>query len=39
MIWLRFYYSERSGRRMIEDLDATLRWIRNNLIWMLTRVM
>jgi D-alanyl-lipoteichoic acid acyltransferase DltB (MBOAT superfamily) len=25
MIWLRFYYSERSGRRMIEDLDATLR--------------
>jgi membrane associated rhomboid family serine protease len=25
MIWLRFYYSERSGRRIIEDLDVTLR--------------
>ncbi|MBV9177840.1 MAG: hypothetical protein JO327_05075 [Nitrososphaeraceae archaeon] len=27
MLWLRFYYSERSGKRMIEDLDldATLR--------------
>src|SRR5215831_10604399 len=25
MIWLRFYYSERSGRRIIEDLDATRR--------------
>jgi len=25
MLWLRFYYSERRGRRMVEDLDATLR--------------
>jgi hypothetical protein len=25
MLWLRFYYSERSGKRMIEGLDATLR--------------
>jgi hypothetical protein len=25
MLWLRFYYSERSGKKMIEDLDATLR--------------
>jgi len=25
MLWLRFYYSERSGRKMIEDVDATLR--------------
>lgn len=25
MLWLRFYYSERIGRRMIEDSDATLR--------------
>ena len=24
MLWLRFYYSERSGKRMIEDVDATL---------------
>jgi hypothetical protein len=24
MLWLRFYYSERSGRKMIEDVDATL---------------
>ena len=25
MLWLRFYYSERSGKRMIESLDSTLR--------------
>jgi hypothetical protein len=25
MLWLRFYYSERSGKKMIEDVDATLR--------------
>ena len=25
MLWLRFYYSERSGKKMIESLDATLR--------------
>jgi hypothetical protein len=24
MLWLRFYYSERSGRKIIEDVDATL---------------
>ena len=24
MLWLRFYYSERSGRKMIEDVDAKL---------------
>ncbi|MGC1931612.1 MAG: hypothetical protein WA667_21790 [Candidatus Nitrosopolaris sp.] len=24
MLWLRYYYSERSGKKMIEDLDATL---------------
>lgn len=25
MLWLRFYYSERSGKKMIEGLDVTLR--------------
>jgi len=25
MLWFRFYYSERSGKKMIEGLDATLR--------------
>ncbi len=25
MLWLRFYYAERSGKKMIEDVDATLR--------------
>lgn len=25
MLWLRFYYSEKSGKKMIEGLDATLR--------------
>ena len=25
MLWLRFIYSERSGKKMIESLDATLR--------------
>lgn len=25
MLWLRFYYSEKSGTKMIEGLDATLR--------------
>jgi hypothetical protein len=25
MLWLRFYYSERSSKRIVEDLDATLR--------------
>lgn len=25
MLWVRFYYSERSGKRMIEDLEANLR--------------
>ena len=24
MLWLRFYYSERSGKKMIEDVDAKL---------------
>ena len=24
LLWVRFYYSQRSGRRMIEDVDATL---------------
>ena len=24
MLWLRYYYSERSGKKLIEDLDATL---------------
>jgi hypothetical protein len=24
MLWLRFYYSERSGKKMIEGMDATL---------------
>lgn len=24
MLWLRFYYAERSGRKMIEDVDAKL---------------
>ena len=24
MLWLRFYYAERSGKKMIEDVDATL---------------
>jgi len=24
-LWLRFYYSERSGKKMIEDMDTTLR--------------
>jgi hypothetical protein len=24
MLWLRFYYSERSGKKMIEDVDTTL---------------
>jgi hypothetical protein len=24
LLWIRFYYSQRSGRRMIEDVDATL---------------
>ena len=24
MLWLRFYYSERSGKKMIEDEDAKL---------------
>jgi hypothetical protein len=24
-LWLRFYYAERSGKNMIEDVDATLR--------------
>jgi hypothetical protein len=23
MLWLRFYYSQRSGRKIIEDVDAT----------------
>jgi hypothetical protein len=25
MLWFRYYYSERSSKKMIEDLDATLR--------------
>jgi hypothetical protein len=25
MLWLRFYYSERRGKRMIEGLDVTLK--------------
>ena len=25
MLWLRYYYSERSSKKMVEDLDATLR--------------
>ena len=25
MLWVRFYYSERTGKRIIEDLDANLR--------------
>ena len=25
MLWVRFYYSERSGQRIIEDLDADMR--------------
>ena len=25
MLWFRFYYSERSGKKMIEGLDATLK--------------
>jgi hypothetical protein len=25
MLWLRFFYSERSGKRVIEDLDAPVR--------------
>ena len=25
MLWLRYYYSERSSKKIIEDLDATLR--------------
>jgi hypothetical protein len=25
MLWLRFYYSQRSGKKMIEDVDATPR--------------
>jgi hypothetical protein len=25
MLWFRFYYSERSGKKMIESLDTTLR--------------
>jgi len=25
MMWLRFYYSKRSGKRTIEDLDASMR--------------
>jgi len=25
ILWLRYYYSERSGKKMTEDLDATLR--------------
>jgi hypothetical protein len=24
LLWIRFYYSQRSGRRMIEDVDATI---------------
>jgi len=24
MLWLRFYYSERNGKKMIEDEDAKL---------------
>lgn len=23
MLWLRFFYSERSGKKIIEDLDTT----------------
>ena len=25
MMWVRFYYSERSGKRIVEDLDANMR--------------
>ncbi len=25
MLWLRFIYSERSGKKMVEDLDTTLK--------------
>ena len=25
MLWLRYYYSERGSKKMVEDLDATLR--------------
>lgn len=25
LLWLRFFYSERSGKKTVEDLDATLR--------------
>jgi hypothetical protein len=25
MLWLRYYYSERSSKKMVEDLDAMLR--------------
>jgi len=28
MLWLRFFYSERSGKKIVEDQDATLRWKR-----------
>ena len=24
MMWVRFYYSERSGKRIVEDLDANM---------------
>jgi hypothetical protein len=29
MLWLRFYYSERSSKKIIEDLDATFRCMWN----------
>jgi hypothetical protein len=25
LLWLRFFYSERSGKKIVEGLDATLR--------------
>jgi hypothetical protein len=25
MLWLRYYYSERSGKKVIEDRDVTLK--------------
>lgn len=25
LLWLRFFYSERSGKKIVEDLDANLR--------------
>ena len=25
MMWVRFYYSERSGKRIVEDLDPNIR--------------